>query len=461
MARVFLIMPRLPQKMAAPYLGQQYVASSLLKDGHEVRCLDMAAVHFHGTNEDVVRSVGSWRPDMIGMTLFTWNALAGYRLADMLKGMARLMIAGGPHPTVCPDEPPGYGFDAVVKGEGERSVVEYARRLDGSSGKVSPSGPLIPPAPLDTLAFPVESLGCYDSDAYSPNGFMAHGGMITSRGCPGRCTFCATYVTGNKHRWRSASNVIEEMVLLREKFSVSHFSFWDDAFTAHRPRVYELCDAIDHSPGLKGVTWGCITPANTVKPDDLRRMKKSGCFAINFGIESGDTRILRSINKGQQPEQVKAAITAAKMEGMTTIVNFMSGFPNEGIDELERTLEFMTDVSGVTDIFNNGGVLVPYPGTEVYNQYHEQYRFTRWWLNENCLREEHGLFNMDADSAQKYLEHDHVLDLDFFRYSDEVREKIAECVRFKAQHNQRYVERWKSVITAGNETGQIYRGVSL
>src|SRR4030042_1274029 len=104
MAKVLLIMPSLPRKTSVPYLGQQYLASSLMRDGHEVRCLDLAAVRFPGTPGEDIRVVESWRPDMIGVTLFTQNALAGYRLAERLKGRTRLLLAGGPHPNACPEE---------------------------------------------------------------------------------------------------------------------------------------------------------------------------------------------------------------------------------------------------------------------------------------------------------------------------------------------------------------------
>jgi radical SAM superfamily enzyme YgiQ (UPF0313 family) len=443
-------MPLLPQKVRAPYIGQQYIASSLLKDGHEVRCLDLSAPRFSGRDEDAVVLAESWRPDMIGITLFTQNAARGYRLAEMLRHTTGLLIAGGPHPTVCPDESNSFGFNAVVRGEGEYAVIEYARWLD-KNARIAPTrdrkghtpeiGSLSqePIKNLDDLPFPLESYSCFEVQAYSASGMVVPGGMITSRGCPSSCTFCANSVTGRTHRWRSSSNVVAEMIQLRETYGVTHFSFWDDAFTANSQRINDLCKAILCEPALNGITWSCITPANLVKPKVLTQMRKAGCVAINFGIESGDNNILKIIKKGQRPKQVKAVLAAAKAEGMTTILNFMFGFPEEGIKELERTLGLMADLSEQTDIFNNGGVLVPFPGTVIYNCNHEKYGFTRWWLDLNYVPAEPNLFDLDPKIAQKYLEYDSTLDLDFFRYSDEVRDKIAECVLFKAKHNQHFL----------------------
>ena len=136
MARVLLILPHLPQKMGSPYLGQQYVASSLLADGHEVRCLDLAAIRSTKDSSSAVSEAEAFGPDMIGMTLFTYNALAGYQLAKQLRGTTRLLVAGGAHPTVDPTEPLRYGFDVGVYGEGELVTVALARHLGCAAAAV-------------------------------------------------------------------------------------------------------------------------------------------------------------------------------------------------------------------------------------------------------------------------------------------------------------------------------------
>lgn len=436
--------------MGCPYLGQQYIASSLLAAGHEVRALDMAAVRWSGSDDDAVALAEDMQPDMIGMTLFTYNALRGYQLASKLRHTTRLLVAGGAHPTVCPEEPLEHGFDVVVEGEGELAIRSLARWLDhetpfdGEPGIRMRGAQGVPRAfieDLDALAFPLDSYDCYDAAWYSEHGMTVPGGMMTSRGCPARCTFCANYVTGRTYRFRSADNIIEEMLALNERYGIRHFPFWDDAFTARRSRLNGLCDAILAHRDLRGVTWTCITPGNMVKPHDLERMRKAGCVAVNFGIESGDYNILRVIQKGQRPEQVLAAVKAAKDAGMITIVNFMFGFPEEGVDELKRTLDFMGQLSEHTNYFNNRGVLVPFPGTAIYDQRHEEYGLTGWWLDPAKIVDEPNIHVLEPARVQAYLETDPTLELDFFRYSDAVRDTIAECVRFKAQHNQSTIEK--------------------
>ncbi len=458
MARVLLIMPRLPQRLGAPYLGQQAIAAALLARGHEVRCLDLAASRLELDDRGAVAFAEAFAPDVMGLTLFTNNAARGYALARQLRPVARWIVAGGPHPTVCPGEPLAHGIDVSVAGEGELVLPAIVDGL--MSGRPLPSLPGVSTrddagtcaeaiADLDGLAWPLHAYGCYDPSWYSADGrTVVPGGLCTSRGCPARCTFCANYVTGRAYRFRSAASVVAEMRALHDQYGVMHFPFWDDAFTALRPRQNALCDAILAEPSLKNATWTCITPGNMVKPFDLERMRKAGCVAVNFGIESGDLDILRVIQKGQRPEHVRAAVQAAKQAGMTTVVNIMFGFPEEGPDSLQRTMDLMADLAPWVDYYNNRGVLVPFPGTTIYDRWHAHYGFTGWWLDVARVPEEPNPFTQPQDEVQRLLEIDPTLDQDFFRYSDAVRDLIAAGVRWKARHNQATIARMIASYTS-------------
>lgn len=461
MARVLLILPHLPQRMGAPYLGQQYIAASLLARGHEVKCIDLSALLYKGNDDDAVAEAERFGPDMIGMTLFTYNAHRGYALIPRLRKVARLIIAGGPHVTVLPHEALAHGFDAAVVGEGELVVQRIAAALDAPKNLLTPllaavgaipgvltkDSPVghgtavdLSPDDLDALPFPHTSYPTFDASLYSPSGLIAAGGMMTSRGCPARCTFCANYVTGRGYRFRSTDSILREMESLSERWKITNFPFWDDAFTARRPRLEALCDGILASDELSGATWTCITPGNMVKPFDLERMRAAGCVAINFGLESGDYNVLKQIQKGQRPEQVKAAVKAAKSVGMVTIVNFMFGFPGEGVAELSNTLRLMEELSVDTDYFNTRGVLVPFPGTQIYDETVRDYDFAGWWLDAAKVPDEAAIFGLSGEDAMTLAEVDPTLALDFFRYPDDVRELIARCVRFKARHNRKTIE---------------------
>ncbi len=443
MAKVLLLLPHLPQLMGAPYLGQQYVAASLLSRGHEVVCIDLAAVRWTGTVDDVVARAEAFAPDVVGYTLFTYNARAGYLLRDRLAHLNTIHVAGGSHTTVRPAEALQHGFDAAVVGEGERAMPllveavaagQWPTPVPGvqTAAGITPGGFL---EELDTLPWPLLSYDCYDPTWYLERGLVVPGGLMTSRGCPAKCTFCANHVTGRTFRWRSEDDVLGEMRTLSERYGLRHFSFWDDAFTANRPRLRAFCAALRADPTLQGVTWSCITPANMASRPTLETMAAAGCVAINFGIESGDAGTLRSIAKGQQPSHVFDAVASARALGMSTVVNFMFGFPGETVAALGKTLAFMEALAAHTTWFNNRGVLVPFPGTPVYELNHRQFGFTDWWLDPRYLADEPNLWALDPREVQSWLAHDPSLDLDFFGYAPEVKEMIARCVRFKSDHN--------------------------
>ena len=446
MARILLIMPPLPQRLGEPYLGQRYLAAALLAAGHEVVGVDMAARRWRGGAAEVAAIVADQAPDLLGMTLFTHNALAGYELLAALAEHRCLAVAGGPHVTARPAEALRHGFDAAVAGEGERALVALADALDAGiradgvaglwlkDGRQWPAEALVD---LDALALPMTADGCWRPQWYVQDGAVSNSGAVTSRGCPARCTFCANHVTGRVFRWRSNNNVLSELRALRQQRGMSHFAFWDDAFTANKPRVREFCGRLQDEPILSGSTWSCITPANMVRPGLLADMAAAGCVAINFGIESGDPGVLKSIGKGQRPQQVVAAVEAARALGMRTVVNFMFGFPQEGLAGLERTATFMRELAPVVDFFNPRGVLVPLPATPVYERWHRRHGFTDWWLRPEMLAQEPDPVDLPQEQAAALAEVDPALEHDFFGYSQAVKERIAVLVAGKARHNQR------------------------
>ncbi len=446
MARILLVNPPSPEQLGSPLLGQQYVAAALLARGCEVRVLDAAARYHRVAALEIVSAVDEFRPDVVAFGLFTrwiWHA---YEAARELRGRVRWLIAGGAHTTVLPLEALDHGFDVAFAGEAEQSVVRFVDFLEDRCGLESIPGAYFrggagPPAKfvedLDALAAPLEAQQLYDSRWYDPAGrTVTPGGIITSRGCPARCTFCANYVTGRGFRYRSAANVVDELNRFHDLTGVTFFPFWDDALTANLPRLFELCRAFRE--GLRfPIGWSAITRANMVTPELLDAMKAAGCLAVNFGVESGDDGILRAIKKGVSTAHVVRALEWAKERGLMTACNFMLGFPQETPQALENTRRFLERIAPLTDSFSTLGVVVPFPGTPLYDDFHRQYGFTDWWLEE---RNSHYCEMPSFDDFDSYYRHyidDTNLELDFFRYSADVRAMIHECLRYKGEHNLR------------------------
>jgi radical SAM superfamily enzyme YgiQ (UPF0313 family) len=447
--RVLLINPPSPERLGAPLLGLQYVAAALLERGCEVRVIDAAARYFEHDQDWILEEVASFEPDMIGVGLFTRWVWHAYRLAEALRGCRPLLVAGGAHTTVRADEALEHGFDVAVIGEGERTVVALAdhvagrTRLDevpgirfrGADGTLYGTGSAPSLADLDGLPMPLEAQHVFEPGWYAPGAAeVIPGGMLTSRGCPARCTFCANYVTGRGFRFHSAERVIRELNLYHDRYGARFFPFWDDALTAHRPRLVELCDAMADGVDFP-VRWSAITRANMVTPELLRTMKRAGLVAVNFGVESGDDEILRAIKKGVTTDSVVRALEWAKEADLYTACNFMLGFPQESEAALERTHRFMERIAPMVDSFSTLGVVVPFPGTPLYDDHHERFGFTDWWLREDHSHYEASPPITDFDRFYRHYIDDANIELDFFHYEPGLRSLIRACLKFKAEHN--------------------------
>ncbi len=447
--RILLVNPPSPERLGAPLLGQQSVASALLRHGCEVRVIDAAARGVDSGSDELVAEAEGFDPDLVGIGLFTRWVERAYALAARLRGRVPLLVAGGPHATVRPAEALARGFDLVVRGEAERAIVDLVACLEGGSDPGGVAGLVYrrpdgtaghgpPPEPihdLDALAPALLAQGLYRPEWYGPPGRVATpGGMLTSRGCPAHCTFCANHVTGRTFRWRQASQVVAELNAYHDLTGVDFFPFWDDALTANVPRLKELCLALERDVRFP-LRWSAITRASMVRPELLNAMKRAGLLAVNFGVESGDDAILRSIRKGVRTSQVVRALEWAKDTGLLTTCNFMLGFPQDTPPSLERTLRFMERIAPLVDNFSTLGVVIPFPGTPLYQEHHVRYGFTEWWLQPAYARFAPAPPIDDAEAFRRDYVDDPTLELDFFRYDEEVRSLIRACLRFKAEHN--------------------------
>jgi anaerobic magnesium-protoporphyrin IX monomethyl ester cyclase len=449
--RILLINPPSPERLGAPLLGLQYVAASLLHEGCEVRVVDAAARHFTHGADWIVEQVRNFEPDLVGVALFTrwiWHA---YRLVERLRDIGAVLVAGGAHTTVCPEETLARGFHFALTGEAEQSMVALVRALrDGGPLDAVPglyrrdaTGHTVqgPPAAfiedLDALAEPHCAQHLFDPLWYDPSGReTVPGGVLTSRGCPARCTFCANVVTGRGFRFRSAANVVAELNALHARDGSCFFPFWDDALTAKIPRLNTLCETIERSIQFP-LRFSAITRATLVTPDLLRTMKRAGLVHVNFGVESGDDAILRIIKKGIKTEHVVRALEWAKAEGLQTACNFMLGFPEDSPVSLERTARFMERIAPLVDTFSTLGVVVPFPGTPLYEDHHVTYGFTEWWLDERYSHYAEFPPVQERHRFNRFYIDDSNLDVDFFRYDTPTREMIRECLRLKGEHNLR------------------------
>lgn len=361
-------------------LGTLYVASSLERAGHEVRFLNGAFL----SHQALVDQVAAFRPRLVGIysTTFGWPG-AERTAADVKASLPDAFVcAGGPYPIAEGERclRTGNGFDAVVTGEGESTVVELAGRLDRGEGlegllgvafrdgegvRANPPRPLC--SDLDALPFPDRRL-LGDANLYLPPPAMYRrkpvAVVLTSRGCHRRCIFCFQMDKERRTgiRYRSVENVLEEVELcLRQGFR--EIKFIDDTFAQDRERALLLTREIRRR--RLDFTWFASACVNQVDPELLRAFEEAGCWAILFGVESGVQKNLNTIRKGITLQQARNAVAWARQAGLHVQTTFVFGIPGETYEEALRTIDFACELDADVASFH---AIVPFPGTELYDR---------------------------------------------------------------------------------------------
>ncbi len=352
-----LIRPRYESHLITPPLSLGYLASYLRDRGARVTILD--GLLLGKDNRALAEAVDALSPDAAGITAHTafWPQAAD--LARRLKARGHRVILGGVHPSFLPGQSLSETHaDFLVRGEGERALFALANsgfsgaEIPGVVGPGNLSDPNPPWAPmvedLDELPFPAWDL--MDPRAYpkAPHGAFAKnfpiGVVMTSRGCPYSCAFCASpRFWGGRVRMRSPENVLAEVRLLAERFNVAEIHFEDDNFTLDRDRAAAISRLMGQS-GL-GLSWACPNGirADRVDPELIRAMKDNGCATFSFGIESADPGILANVGKGETIETIRRAIDMAANAGISCLGLFIFGLPGETRETLEKTIQFATE----------------------------------------------------------------------------------------------------------------------
>ncbi|MDP2910028.1 MAG: radical SAM protein [bacterium] len=345
-----------------PPLGVGYIASPLLKAGHEVKIIDSSPLNYQ--NEDILNDLKIFNPDLIGISSLTASAKEAYSLVGYLRKHfpKTPIIFGGFHASCFPEEifKEALDLDCLVYGEGEATLLKIVNSI-AKNGEidenipgtwVKKNGKIIknPPAELvedlDQLLPPAYEL--YGWKLYRPLPLqykkMPVANMLTSRGCPWRkCTFCfSAGRASQKYRRHSPERVVSEIKNLVENFGIKEIAFWDDNFLVNEKWVFEFCDLLDKN-GLK-LPWSANGRVNTVTKLMLERAKKSGLWNVFYGFETGNDDLLVRIQKGATLEQARQATKWATELGMDVRGSFMLGLPGETPEKALKTIEFAKEI---------------------------------------------------------------------------------------------------------------------
>jgi len=320
--------------------------------------------------QEIKSTLKDFKPDLVGITALTGTYKSAEIIAKIVKDFdpgIRLVI-GGVHPTILPDEVINTDlFDLVVRGEGENTFLEIAKgekkedipglsyRDDNGSIVHNPDRPYI--KELDAIPFPARDLYINEPES------MDYGYIMTGRGCPFQCTYCASKKIWNrKARFRSEQNVIEELKYVQRTFGTRSFYFIDDTFTLDRKRAKRICQMIiDESLNIE---WICDTRVDTLDEELLFLMKKSGCTRVKIGVESGSDRILKKIKKGITKDQIRHAVSLIRKARLDFTIYLMIGFPTETNQDVHETIDFARELDPK---YYSLSILAPYPGTEIYD----------------------------------------------------------------------------------------------
>ena len=386
-------------------LGLMYLAAVLERSGYEAEILDafMTNASFMKVGDTlkvgmpygkIREEIRRRKPDIVGIAApFTCQAENAIRVGDVTKEVDPniLTVVGGPHVTVVPVEflEEAKNIDIAVVGEGEYTMLDIVKfvegkkkisdvqgiayRQDDGAIKQNTSRPFI--KDLDELPYPAYHL--VDMEQYlNPEKIEYRSfkdrsvSMITSRGCPFNCNFCSVYLhMGKIFRAHSVNYVIKHLEYVINKFGVKTIFFEDDNLTFDMKRFEAICDNIIE----KGIRFNWETP-NGIRADYLtlnllKKMKRSGCQSVFFGIESGDQCVLDNIiGKSLNLKKVMNVAKMCKDIGLKTAAFYIIGFPGEKKEHMLKTVELAL---GLKKDFDVGMLLhfaTPSLGTRLYKE---------------------------------------------------------------------------------------------
>ena len=365
-----------------PHLGLLMLGSVLRKAGHRVRIIDSTAQILD--NKETLEEIKKFQPDIVGFTGVTPSILKAVKMASMVKDLypSIPILIGGPHFTAIPEKTlmdyPVFNYGVV--GEGEITIVELVNALASNrkpsnvpgvafreNGRVRFNPPRPPIMNLDSLPFPAWELLDDFPSKYHPALFkykrLPSTHIISSRGCPHKCIFCDTSVFSRRVRFHSPEYVLEMVDFLVKYFKIKEVVFEDDQFLVKQERVAEICEGLLNAKF--DIAWSCSGRVDSVNDLALLKlMKRSGCWQINYGIESASQKILDFAKKAITIEQVEKAVSLTRKAGILAKGYFIFGLPFETEKTMKNSIRFAKQIP-LADV--SVFMLTPFPGSRMYD----------------------------------------------------------------------------------------------
>jgi len=397
--------PKQLRKMQ-PYMpiGTLYAATALRENGISVAAFDSM---FRDPSAEFGAVLEEHRPKIVAVYEDDFNFLSKMcltRMRDVAREIAQAARALGAitvvHGSDSTDNPLLFlenGFDYVLCGEAEQALLQLCSailnaeevplidgmvRLDEDGALVRSPHRLSKNPAWSELSLPAREL--MDMEPYRAAWIKAHGyfstNMVSSRGCPFNCNWCAKPISGNKFHLRPASAVAEEMRLLKTSAGVQHIWFGDDVFALDRHWVQ--CFAEEVTGRDAALPFKIQSRADLMSEATVQYLKTAGCVEVWMGVESGSQAVLDAMDKGLKLSAVRSAVGLLKAAGIRACFFLQFGYPGETWAELQETIAFVREMRpddvGISFSY-------PLPGTVFYERVQAQLGQKRNWTDSDDL----------------------------------------------------------------------------
>lgn len=368
-------------------LGTLYAASYLIQKGYDVKVFDTMLAE---NENELSAELKKYKPKVFVIYDDVFNYLtkmclsrmreAAFKMAQIAKEFGCTVIVSGSDAEDHKEKYFNNSADYIISGEGEIALEELTdsllnsvnnfREIDGISyidnGKIVSKEKRKVIKDLDTLPFPAREL--IDIDGYKERWYKKHGifsmNIVTTRGCPYHCNWCAKPIYGQVYNSRSPENVVKEMKMLSEVYHPDHLWFCDDIFGLKPGWMKSFSEELKKQ-GVR-IPFKCLSRADLLlKEDNITDLAQSGCESIWIGAESGSQKILDAMEKGTTIEEITEARKLLKKHNIKTCFFLQFGYTGETKKEINQTLDMvrklMPDDIGIS-------VSYPLPGTKFYEK---------------------------------------------------------------------------------------------
>lgn len=385
-------------------LGIAYLAAVIEKTGkYELQVLDALSegdvnegspladdkIRYGLTDQELVDRIKAFKPDVVGVScLFSamqWDMGNVCRLTKEVNPDT-ITVVGGAHVGLTPKEliRQHKEIDFLIEGEAEVTLIKLLESLnagflspelngiafwrDGEVHHIAKTDYIMD---LDAIPFPARSLFNMQKYFESPNshGFYKktpYTQMITSRGCPNKCAFCALGAHwGSKQRMRSPKNVLDEIEFLIQEYGIREIHFEDDNITSNKKRAMAIFEGMIER--RFNIIWHVPSgmAANTLDEELLAKMRESGCYSLTLAIESGNQHVVsRLMKKPVNLKRIPALVQQIRHHGMDVRGFFILGYPDETKENIQETINFAREIELDWSYFS---IFSPLPGTKSYN----------------------------------------------------------------------------------------------